>query len=186
MISSILLAVALSLPNLRIELPAAVAGEALARQIAVVGCAALLAVAPSPRALSAAEAPPCQLSCFRECDRVAPGNREYCSRQCDSYCAEVEAEGQADVLRSDPSEAAPSAAKIAVGGGSSKQGQSDRSSSKDLGIFGDSGVSYSSGVEDLLATAFGAKRQSKPVGEADIAGFALEIGEAAKNAVLGK
>ena len=53
------------------------------------------------------------------------------------------------------------------------------------GIFGDSGVSYSSGVEDLLATAFGAKQQAKNVNSADVGGFASDIGNAAKSAFFG-
>ena len=112
---------------------------------------------------------------------------------------------QNDVLRSDPSEAAPAAAAIAIGGGEAKRDcstyktkaaveycENQKAESqlaavrgKDLGIFGDSGVAYSSGIEDLFATAFGAKRQNKPVGEADFGGFASEVGEAAKKAVLG-
>ena len=53
------------------------------------------------------------------------------------------------------------------------------------GIFGDSGVSYSKGVEDLFATAFGATRQNKNVREADVGGFASDIGSAAKAAIFG-
>ena len=114
------------------------------------------------------------------------------------------------MLRSDPSEAAPLAAASAVGGAPGKdckaayktkatidycEGQKEKEvqnqiaalNGKNLGIFGDSGaVSYGSGVEDLLATAFGAKRQNKPIGEANIGEFASEVGEAAKTAVLGK
>ena len=108
------------------------------------------------------------------------------------------------MLRSDPSEVAPGAAAIAIGSGKDckeqyktkaavdycetqkEEGKMAAVRGKDLGIFGDSGVSYSSGIEDLFATAFGAKRQNKPVGEADFGGFASEVGEAAKAAVLGK
>jgi hypothetical protein len=54
------------------------------------------------------------------------------------------------------------------------------------GIFGDSGVAYSKGVEDLFATAFGATRQNKNVKEADLGAFAADIGDAARAALLGK
>ena len=52
------------------------------------------------------------------------------------------------------------------------------------GIFGDSGVSYSKGVEDLFATAFGATRQNKNV-RGDVGGFASDIGSAAEAAIFG-
>ena len=55
-----------------------------------------------------------------------------------------------------------------------------------MGIFGDSGVSYSSGVEDLLATAFGATRQSKNVNEANLDEFAGDVADKAAKALLGK
>jgi len=194
-------AAALTLPPLAFDQAWSAASSSLARQVALVGTAALLAAGPSVDVL-AADAPPCRLECFRECNTVAPGNKEYCSKQCDSYCEEV-ANPQTDILRSDPSEAAPAAA-VALGSqkdckasyktkaaieyceGQNEQAKMTAVRSKDLGIFGDSGVSYSSGVEDLFATAFGAKRQNKPVGEADFGGFASEVGEAAISAVLGK
>ena len=82
-------AAALRLPATRAPAaPSAI--DTLARQATVFGLAALLSVGPSASVL-AATAPPCQLDCFRECNIVAPGNKEYCSKQCDSYCAEVAA-----------------------------------------------------------------------------------------------
>ena len=66
-------------------------------------------------------------------------------------------------------------------------GQEDLpSTNNDLGIFGDSGVSYSKGVEDLFATVFGATRQSKNVNTADVDGFTSDIASAAKAAVFGE
>lgn len=53
------------------------------RKVVVAGCIATLIASSTP-----ALAENCQLDCFRECDKVAPGNREYCSKQCDSYCEE--------------------------------------------------------------------------------------------------
>ena len=50
---------------------------------------------------------------------------------------------------------------------------------------GDSGVGYSKGFEDLFATAFGAKRQSKKINEANVGEFASEVGEAFRTAVSG-
>ena len=52
---------------------------------------------------------------------------------------------------------------------------------KDMGIFGDSGVTYGKGLEDLFATAFGATRQTKP-NEVNVDSFKSEIFEAAKRA----
>ena len=54
------------------------------------------------------------------------------------------------------------------------------------GIFGDSGVSYSKGVEDLLATAFGATQQAKPVNQANVDQFAGEIFDKASKLVTGQ
>lgn len=68
-----------------------------------------------------------------------------------------------DVLRSDPNDAS-------------------LKNDKDLGIFGDSGVSYSKGVEDFFATAFGATRQSKNVNKANVGEFASDVFTAAKAA----
>jgi len=102
----------------------------------------------------------CKASCFKECNTVAPGNKAYCASQCDSFC---DASGAA---------AADKPADLP-------------DVSKDLGIFGDSGVGYSKGFEDLFATAFGAKRQSKKINEANVGEFASEVGEAFRTAVSG-
>ena len=61
-----------------------------------------------------------------------------------------------------------------------------RSAGKTGGIFGDSGVSYSKGVEDLLATAFGATQQAKPVNQANVDQFAGEIFDKASKLVTGQ
>ena len=44
---------------------------------------------------------------------------------------------------------------------------------------------YAVGVEDLLATAFGAKSQAKPVSEADVDSFTGDIAKAAGKALFG-
>ena len=31
----------------------------------------------------------CKAECFKECNMVAPGNKQYCATQCDSYCDEA-------------------------------------------------------------------------------------------------
>ena len=55
------------------------------------------------------------------------------------------------------------------------------------GIFGDSGAaSYSQGVEDLLASAFGATRQSKNVNEANLDDYTGEILSKAGKAIFGQ
>jgi hypothetical protein len=117
------------------------------RKLAASSVAAAMIAAQVPMGIVlAAEPANCNVDCFRECDALAPGNKQYCKTQCDAYCVSPEVKGMDDVLRSDPSEPT-----------------SSPSSKMNNGIFGDSGVSYSKGVEDLLATAFGAKRQAKPV-----------------------
>merc|ERR1719201_2296862 len=141
----------------------------------------------------------CLSGCFKECNAITKSGA-YCSEQCDSYCSEEGATGTNDVLRSDvTAAAAPAAAKDcstyktdqakAWCASQNKKTLAERSPvndlSKNLGIFGDLGVTYSSGLEDLFATAFGAKRQNHPVNSADIGSFASEIGQAAKAAVEG-
>ena len=122
----------------------------------------------------------CKLECFRECNNLAPGNQGYCTTQCDTYCDSLPTEktGKGDVLRSDADSAT---ASVKLGG--SEEREAAAAGALNNGIFGDSGVSYSSGVEDLFATVFGAKRQAKNVNEADIGGFASDIGSAAKAAI---
>lgn len=101
MISLALLPLTLQLPSL--QRAVTVAGGSLLRQAAILSCSTLLATAhlsPALAATAATSAPPCALECFRECNVVAPGNKEYCSRQCDSYCAEVGEEAAGKVLPS--------------------------------------------------------------------------------------
>uniref|UniRef100_A0A7S0ITZ2 Uncharacterized protein n=1 Tax=Calcidiscus leptoporus TaxID=127549 RepID=A0A7S0ITZ2_9EUKA len=136
------------------------------RQVAFSIASVGLLQAPSARA---DEKEDCRRDCFRECNSVAPGNPGYCAAQCDGYCDEAGMTGKMDVLRSDPSDATQK-----------------NDLNKDLGIFGDSGVSYSKGVEDFFATAFGATRQSKNVNKADVGDFASDVLSAAKAAAVGK
>ena len=58
--------------------------------------------------------------------------------------------------------------------------------SKNLGIFGDSGVEYSNGVEDFFATIFGAKQQNTNINKADIGAFTDDIAKAGQAAFFGK
>ena len=85
-----LLSAALTLPPAPRALE--LASATFVRQAAVVGCAALLAVGPSVPALAEAGAGgSCKIDCFKECNIVAPGNKDYCTRQCDTYCDELPA-----------------------------------------------------------------------------------------------
>ena len=135
-------------------------------------CAALLSLSPAPpcAAVEVADVP-CPVACFKECDVVAPGNKGYCAAQCDSYCDSLGAKGYQDQVSKDRSEDSDTAAPL--------------STKMDNGIFGDSGVVYSKGVEDLFATAFGAKRQSKDVTKADVGEFASDLTNAVGNVILG-
>eukprot|EP00965_Chrysotila_dentata_P225911 6195068-Pleurochrysis_carterae.AAC.4 len=98
------------------------------RSVFLLGVSALSLLVEMPVAAFAADADlaSCRKDCFKECNALAPGNQAYCAQQCDDYCADAEVTGAADVLRSDPS---------------------SPSTENNLGIFGDSGVSYSKGVE---------------------------------------
>jgi hypothetical protein len=137
--------------------------------------------------------------CVRECNLVAPGNVGYCQAQCTSYCEDVGAAyGKSDVLRGDAStlksesgrdcssyktDAAKAyCQKSAVAAAAPPPSPM----SMNNGIFGDSGVSYSKGLEDLLASAFGATRQAQPRNEANVDAYAGEIYEKAKAAIGGK
>ena len=137
--------------------------------------AALLAVSP-PGAVLAEDGALCTADCFRECNALAPGNEGYCTAQCDTYCESLGPNGY------DPSKRDTT--------------QSDKEDERALaernkllvnnGIAGDLGaVKTSSGVEDLLAAAFGAKRQSKDVNKADIGEYASELTATAAKVVLG-
>ena len=173
---------------------------AAAAAAAVVSCA--VAFGPAPHAALAAtatpEGVPCDKACFKECNAIAPGNEGYCKSQCDSYCADAGPVGAADVLRTDVTAAAPTKDCSVYKTEKAKgycEGQNQKAVADALpktglemnnGIFGDSGVSYSKGVEDLFATAFGATRQNKNIKEADVGAFATDIGDAARAAILGK
>ena len=163
-----------------------------------------------PAALAAALLPPmekayaedavagdCMTDCVRECNLVAPGNVGYCETQCDTYCKEAGPTGTGDVLRSDVTEsygsdcsryktdAAKSYCEKKGKAVAKAPSQAPNSLQMNNGIFGDSGVVYSKGVEDLLASAFGATRQAKPLGDANVDAFAGEVFDKAKAAILG-
>ena len=181
------------------------------RAAALSGAAALssfslgnLLLPPQP-ALAEEATVPCPVACFKECNSVAPGNEGYCRTQCDDYCASEGPTGSADVLRSDVTASAAAAAgkdcstyktdkgRACCQAENAKAAQAAIQAAKpktglemNNGIFGDSGVAYSKGVEDLFATAFGATRQNKSVKDADLGGFASDIGDAARRAVIGQ
>ena len=152
----------LAAPTSGLRLPAAVQ-----QHVAVACCAAALC-APLPSA-AVEYVVSCNADCVKECNQVAPGNKDYCQNQCDAYCAEEGAKGKDDVLRSDANVAENTELK---------------SIQMNNGIFGDSGaVSYSKGIEDLLATTFGATRQAKPLNQAEVGSFVSDISDAAKAAI---
>merc|ERR1719199_1755844 len=69
--------------------------EGVRQSLAGLSCAALIALG-TPYAALAEDAPltpaACKLECFRECDNLAPGNKGYCTTQCDMYCDSLPAE----------------------------------------------------------------------------------------------
>ena len=160
--------------------------------------AALAAAALPPQTARAAEAAAsdCLSDCVRECNLVAPGNLGYCQTQCESYCEDAGANyGKSDVVRTDVTASAGSDcsryktdAAQQYCAKQNKLASTPKPSpmSMNNGIFGDSGVTYSSNVEDLLASAFGATRQNKSLKEANVDEFAGEVFDKAKTALLGQ
>ena len=174
------------------------------RRVVAQSCVALLSCGLMRTHIAFADEPdavPCDQACFKECNAIAPGNEGYCRDQCTTYCAEQGPTGASDVLRTDVTAAngakdcsmyKTDKAKAYCASQNQKAAASASAAAKPMtglemnnGIFGDSGVSYSKGVEDLFATAFGATRQNKNVREADVGGFASDIGSAAKAAIFG-
>ena len=161
--------------------------------------AALAAALLPPMDANAAEdaaAGDCLSDCVRECNIVAPGNVGYCETQCDTYCKDVGPTGTGDVLRTDVTESYSDCTRYKTDAARAyceKKGKkavaaapsAPSSLQMNNGIFGDSGVVYSKGVEDLLASAFGATRQAKPLNEANVDAFAGEVFDKAKAAILG-
>ena len=174
------------------------------QRLLALGAAALLSTSSLPALAEEAgmTIPQCRLECNTECNNLAPGNKEYCATQCDDFCDNLTPEQLAKgsggsatgegttavaAAQKDCGAYKTDAAKSWCANENKKASSlSMPSNNKDLGIFGDSGVSYSKGVEDLFATAFGATRQSQSVKDADIGGFAGDIGNAAAKAFFGK
>ncbi len=149
-----------------------------------------------------AEGGNCKLECFRECDTLAPGNQDYCTSQCDTYCDSLgpnefdelkkKEQSSTDAGGNGGSRAPPKDCSVYQSADARDACESEKSiaatktaAGQNLGLFGDSGVTYSNGVEDLFATAFGAKRQNKDINKADIGDFTSEVSTAAKAAILG-
>ena len=130
--------------------------------------------------------PECKLECNKECNALAPGNKDYCSSQCETYCNDLDpVAAGTPVATKDCGNYKTDAAKAFCQKENAAALAPKMPASKDLGLFGDSGVSYSKGVEDLFATAFGATRQNKNVNDADVGAFASDIGGAAIKAITG-
>tara|TARA_B110001452_G_scaffold178564_1_gene149809 strand:+ start:313 stop:885 length:573 start_codon:yes stop_codon:yes gene_type:complete len=178
--------------GLRVPPPPAASAVLSRRGALFAGLAAASGLAP-PAALAAEATKECLSGCFKECNSITKSGA-YCSEQCDSYCSEEGAKGADDVLRSDVtgqtaekkdcSTYKTDKAKAWCAGENERTLAALRSNDidKNLGLFGDSGVTYGKGLEDLFATAFGATRQSQPLNSADIGSFADEIGAAASRA----
>ena len=185
-------------PEVKVEVTAEVTAEvkpasALEQQEAV---ASILAPVAEPELEVARKVVPtkeCLSGCFKECSAITKSG-PYCAESCDAYCSEGGATGTDDVLRSDVT--GQTAEKKDCGTYKTDKarawcaGENERTLAalrandidKNLGLFGDSGVTYGKGLEDLFATAFGATRQSQPLSQADIGSFADEIGAAATRA----
>ena len=101
---------------------------------------------------------------------MAPGSGAYCTSSCDTYCADVGDDYQRDVVRGEATPAAVDTSKCDVYKTDAakkycgEQAVSTAKKSKaaaaaedasplsmNNGIFGDSGVTYSKGVEELCA-----------------------------------
>ena len=141
---------------------------------------------------------------------MAPGSGAYCTSQCDSYCEEVGGDYQGDVVRGEatPGAGAQAASAQAASGKcdaykteAAKKycGEQAASAAKaaraaddasplamNNGIFGDSGVTYSKGLEELFGVVFGANRQNQDVSKANVEEFGGDIAAAAKKAFVGQ
>ena len=107
---------------------------------------------------------------------MAPGSGAYCTSSCDTYCAEVGDDYQKDVVRGEATPAADTskcdayktdAAKKYCGEQAVSKAKATRAAdaaqdasplAMNNGIFGDSGVTYSKGLEELC----GALSRHKP------------------------
>ena len=146
------------------------------RHALALSCATLLTCGATVPSLAASPSQlACSADCFRECEVIAPGNGGYCASQCESHCPSLGPDGYDPEKRSEKTPTSQAELPSDV----------PRVTAQNNGIFGDSGISYSKGTEDLFATVFGAKRQSKDLDKADVGSFASEVGEAARVAILG-
>jgi len=147
----------------------------------------------------------CQLDCFKECNKVALGSGAYCTSSCDTYCAEVGDDYQNDVVRGEATPKAIDTSKcdvyktdaakkycgeqaVSAAKASRAAGAADDASplAMNNGIFGDSGVTYSKGLEELFGVVFGANRQNQDVSKANVGEFGGDIANAAKKAFEGQ
>jgi len=135
---------------------------------------------------------------------VAPGSGAYCTSSCDTYCAEVGDDYQKDVVRGEATPAADTskcdayktdAAKKYCGEQAVSKAKATRAAdaaqdasplAMNNGIFGDSGVTYSKGLEELFGVVFGANRQNQDVSKANVGEFGGDIADAAKKAFAGQ
>lgn len=149
------------------------------RQALSLGSALLVnGVVPASFAADKAMTPQqCRVDCNKECNRVTPGNKDYCSEQCEDFCDTMDPTvagspaAEKQISLKDCSKYNSKEAKAYCDRENKKAIALKNPSREDLGIFGDSGVSYGRGVEDAIASAFGAKQQNKNVKEADIDGY---------------
>ena len=132
---------------------------------------------------------------------MAPGSGAYCTSSCDTYCAEVGDDYQKDVVRGEATPAADTskcdaykteAAKKYCGEQAASAAKAARAAddasplAMNNGIFGDSGVTYSKGLEELFGVVFGANRQNQDVSKANVEEFGGDIAAAAKKAFVGQ
>jgi len=170
--------------------------SAVQQLLATVGSAVLIStvavVPPSFAEQAPMTTPECKLECKKECNALAPGNEGYCGGQCDDFCDNLAPAASTSAGMGAQAEAAKDCsgyktdkAKEYCEAQNVKALTPVKPGRDDLGIFGDSGVAYSKGVEDLFATAFGATRQNQNVKDADVGAFASDIGSAAVKAITG-
>eukprot|EP00316_Scyphosphaera_apsteinii_P017661 CAMPEP_0119302534 /NCGR_PEP_ID=MMETSP1333-20130426/4118_1 /TAXON_ID=418940 /ORGANISM="Scyphosphaera apsteinii, Strain RCC1455" /LENGTH=198 /DNA_ID=CAMNT_0007304917 /DNA_START=36 /DNA_END=632 /DNA_ORIENTATION=+ len=129
----------------------------------------------------------CSLECNKECNIVAPGNKGYCESNCKEFCeSQLPMAGDTGAASKDCSGYKTDKAQAYCATQNTKALMAAETTvGKDLGIFGDSGISYSKGVEELFATAFGATRQNQNVNKANVGAFASDIASAAVSAASG-
>jgi hypothetical protein len=174
------------------------------RHLMAIGAAAMLAYVATTPALAEDDGKPktlqeCKKECNTECNAIGPGNEDYCTGNCDDFCANPNPltsslEVNVSKITVDCSGYKTTKAKQYCEEQNRKAIRKERDS--ELGvptseadanpdIYGGASTPIASRVQKLLAATFGATKQSDPT-KVDVGGYVGDIGGAFKDIVSGK